>query len=347
MIQEKNRSLLIARVDVESEVIESEDDFADAAILHGAATEAGRREAGEGADVSESFGDSGAEETPKALIKVPKRKKAAVTKASDPDPAPLPKTTRPTLTRKSKRARTTAPPKSSALSAPVPEAGRKKQQSSRPQASKRPIIASKEEPLRAAMLKKAEELQNTTLRELEAARKEKLSPPEASPQFARETSLSPSQVDPSEAGASASLPCHGPHLRSMTSSTALDATHSSQFDPSTGVILHFVDEDSNLPSPVYEPPPSIVVSDNEPIVPEIPVASKVAISRVFACPTVDKPHSPPQDQTQGTSTGSGATLHSPASGEESSRQPGISPLPGETPRLSQQAPREISPPFGP
>ena len=41
-----------------------------------------------------------------------------------------------------------------------------------------------------------------------------------------------------------------------------------------------------------------MVSDNEPIVPEIPVASEVAISRVFACPTVDKPLSPPQDQTQ-------------------------------------------------
>ncbi|KAM1977743.1 hypothetical protein FF1_014284 [Malus domestica] len=130
----------------------------------------------------------------------------------------------------------------------------------------------------------------------------------------------------------------------MTSSTALDATPSSQFDPSTGVMLHFVDEDSNLPSPVYEPPPSIVVSDNEPIVPEIPVASEVAISRVFACPTVDKPLSPPQDQTQGTGTGSGAAHHSPAGGEESSRQPGISHLPGETPGLSQQAPRKTLPP---
>ena len=117
-------------MDVESEVIESEDDSADAAILHGAVAEAGRREAGKGADVSESFRDSGAEETPEALIKATKSKKAAVTKTSDPDPVPLPKTTRPTLTRKSKRARTTAPPKPSVSFAPVPEAGRKKQQSS-------------------------------------------------------------------------------------------------------------------------------------------------------------------------------------------------------------------------
>ncbi|TQE00404.1 hypothetical protein C1H46_013977 [Malus baccata] len=34
----------------------------------------------------------------------------------------------------------------------------------------------------------------------------------------------------------------------MTSSTALDATPSSQFDPSTGVMLHFVDEDNILVS---------------------------------------------------------------------------------------------------
>ncbi|XP_070677645.1 uncharacterized protein [Malus domestica] len=84
----------------------------------------------------------------------------------------------------------------------------------------------------------------------------------------------------------------------MTSSTALDATPSSQFDPSTGVILHFVDEDDPLPSPVYEPPLSLVVSDKEPIVPEIPVASDAAISQALARPIVDEPSSPPQDQTQ-------------------------------------------------
>ncbi|CAN6542666.1 unnamed protein product [Malus baccata var. baccata] len=163
MIQEKNRSLLIALVDIESEAIESENDSADAVVLHGAAAEAERREAGEGTDVSESIGDSGAEETPKAITKASKRKKATMTKTSNPDPAPLPATTRPILTRKSKRARITIPPKSAVPSAPVPEAGRKKQQSSRPQASKRPILASKEEPLRAAMLKKAEALRNTAL----------------------------------------------------------------------------------------------------------------------------------------------------------------------------------------
>ncbi|KAM1307466.1 hypothetical protein ACFX2H_009713 [Malus domestica] len=345
MIQEKNRSLLIASVDVELEVIESEDDSADAAILHGAAAEAERREAGEGTDISESIGDSGAEGTPKAITKALKRKKVVMAKDPDPDSAPLPTTTRPILTRKSKRARITIPPKSGAPSVPVPEAGRKKQQSSRPQASKRPILASKEEPLWAAMLKNAEELRNTALRELEAARNEMLSSPEASPRPAREKNLSPSQTNPTEAGAFASLPSHGPPLRSMTSSTALDATPSSQFDPSTGVILHFVDEDDPLPSSVYEPSPSLVVLDKEPVVPEIPVASDAAISQAFARPIVDEPSFPPQDQTQDAGTGSGAALSPSAGGEEPSPQPRVSTFSGETLGLSQQASKETSPPL--
>ncbi|KAM2084315.1 hypothetical protein ACFX1R_022163 [Malus domestica] len=342
MIQEKNRLLLIAPVDTESEAIESDNDSADAAILHGAAAEAERREAGEGTDISESIGDSGAEGTPKIITKAPKRKKAAMTKNSNPDPAPRPATIRPVLTRKSKRARITIPLESSIPSAPVPEAGRKKQQSSRPQASKRPILASKEEPLRAAMLKKVEELRNTALRELEAAREETLSSPEASPQPAREKNLSSSQTSPAEAGASASLPSQGPPLRSMASSTALDATHSSQFDPSTGVMLHFADEDDPLPSSVYEPPPLLVVSDKEPIVPEIPVTSDAAISQAFACPIVDEPSSPPPDQIQDAGIGSGAAP--PAGGEEPSFQPRVSTFSGETPELSQQASKETSPP---
>ncbi|KAM2779537.1 hypothetical protein COP1_014796 [Malus domestica] len=40
MIQEKNRVLLIAQVDVESVPTESEDDSANAVVLHGAAAEA-------------------------------------------------------------------------------------------------------------------------------------------------------------------------------------------------------------------------------------------------------------------------------------------------------------------
>nr|XP_028954683.1 leukosialin-like [Malus domestica]XP_028956148.1 leukosialin-like [Malus domestica] len=130
----------------------------------------------------------------------------------------------------------------------------------------------------------------------------------------------------------------------MTSSTALDATPSSQFDPSTGVMLHFVDEDDPLPSPVYEPPPSLVVSNKEPIVPEIPVTSDAAIPQAFACPIVDEPSSPPQDQTQDAGTGSGAALSSPASSEESSPQQGVGTFSGETPGLTHQASKETSPP---
>ncbi|CAN6681237.1 unnamed protein product [Malus baccata var. baccata] len=121
----------------------------------------------------------------------------------------------------------------------------------------------------------------------------------------------------------------------MTSSTALDATPSSQFDPSIGVMLHFVDEDDTLPSPGYEPSPSLVVSDKEPIVPEIPVASDAAISQAFACPIIDEPSSPPQDQTQDAGTGSGAALSSPAGSEESLPQQRVSTISGETPGLSQ------------
>nr|XP_028953619.1 uncharacterized protein LOC103425851 isoform X2 [Malus domestica] len=195
------------------------------------------------------------------------------------------------------------------------------------------------------MHKKAEELQNTALKELEAAREEKLLPPEASPPLFRETSISPPQVNPSEAGAFAFLPGHGPPLKFVISSPALDATHSSEFDPSTGVMLHFVDEGSNLPSPVYEPPPPSMVSDNEPIVPEIPVTSEVIVSRVPTCPTIDidEPHSSPQDQTQGTGAGSSTAPSSLAGGGKSSPQRGFSILPGETPGLSQQVLKETSP----
>ena len=177
-------------MDVESVPTESEDDSADVAVLHGAVAEAERREAGEGGDVLE---DSGAEkEAPEATIQVSKRRKAVVIENSDSDPASPPKTKRriPTPIRKSKRTRTVQTIKSSDPPAPVVEAGRKKQKSSSEscsfllgcylsslssylclntgsQASKKPTIASKDEPLGVAMYKKAEELRNLTLKELE------------------------------------------------------------------------------------------------------------------------------------------------------------------------------------
>ncbi|KAM1258120.1 hypothetical protein ACFX2J_037594 [Malus domestica] len=294
MIQEKNRLLLIASVDTESEAIESENDSADAAVLHGAAAEAERREAGEGTDVSESLGDSGAEETIKGIAKdttkASKRKRVAITKTTISDPALPSATTRPILTRKSKRARVTVPPKPAATSAPVSEAGKETEQSSRLQASKRSTLASKKESRRAATLK-------------EATRKESLSP-----------------------------------------QPALDATPSSQFDPSTGIMLHFVDEDDTLPSSGYEPLSPSVALDKEPIVPEIPVALDTTISQALTRQTVDEPPSP-QDQPQDVGTGSGTTFPSVAGGEKSSPRQGVSAFSGETPGLSQRAsPKETSPP---
>ncbi|KAM1160150.1 hypothetical protein ACFX19_033799 [Malus domestica] len=117
MIQEKNRILLIGisssyldsvtlflnpltfsllnpatHVDVESVPTESEDDSADAAVIHGVAAEAERREVGESGDVSE---DSRAEkEVPEATIQASKRRKAIVIENSDSDPASPPKTKR-------------------------------------------------------------------------------------------------------------------------------------------------------------------------------------------------------------------------------------------------------------
>ena len=48
-----------------------------------------------------------------------------------------------------------------------------------------------------------------------------------------------------QVGVSAPLPSQGSPL---ISPSVLEATPSSQFDPSIGVMLHFVDEDSNLVS---------------------------------------------------------------------------------------------------
>ncbi|XP_070676434.1 uncharacterized protein [Malus domestica] len=132
------------------------------------------------------------------------------------------------------------------------------------------------------------------------------------------------------------LPSQGSPLKFLISPFALEASLSSQFDPSTKVMLHFVDEDSNLLSPLYEPPqPSVAICD-EPIVPEIPVTSGVAVLQMFACPTVtiDEPPSS-RGQTQGIGEGSGAAFASPVSGRESSPQPGIGTLSCEAPGLSQ------------
>ncbi|CAN6551825.1 unnamed protein product [Malus baccata var. baccata] len=75
MIQEKNRPLLIAPVDIESEAMESEDDSADAAVLHGAAAEAKRRKAGEGWTFQNPLGIQELKRHPRQLLKPPSKRK--------------------------------------------------------------------------------------------------------------------------------------------------------------------------------------------------------------------------------------------------------------------------------
>ncbi|KAM1299031.1 hypothetical protein ACFX2F_025770 [Malus domestica] len=111
-------------------------------------------------------------------------------------------------------------------------------------------------------------------------------------------------------------------------------------------MLHFVDEDSNLPSSLHEAPQLSVAICDEPIVPEIPVTLEATTLQVFACPivTLDDPPSSPQGRTQGIGEGSSAVFSSPVSGRGSSPQPGIGTLPCEAPGLSQQVLEKASPP---
>ncbi|KAB2600540.1 hypothetical protein D8674_040516 [Pyrus ussuriensis x Pyrus communis] len=84
-----------------------------------------------------------------------------------------------------------------------------------PQATKKPTIASKEEPLGVKMHQKANDLLDTTLKELEGIRKERISQPDASSPSARTTQAFPPQAK------------------------------SSKFNPKIGEMLHFVEDNSN------------------------------------------------------------------------------------------------------
>ncbi|KAM2968158.1 hypothetical protein FF1_028335 [Malus domestica] len=167
MIQLKNWLLLIAQVDVETTSIESEEDSADAPVLHGDAVEAQRREAGVGGDVSESFGDSDAEEVPEANIKASKRTKVVMVETSESELVSPHKPKRPTPTRRSKRAMTFQASKSSASSAPVSKAGITKQKSSRPHISEKPTITPMEDPLGTEMHQRPEDLQKAIFKKSE------------------------------------------------------------------------------------------------------------------------------------------------------------------------------------
>ncbi|KAM1438375.1 hypothetical protein ACFXTO_012377 [Malus domestica] len=306
MIQPKNRLLFIAQVDVESASIESDDDSADVAVLHGAAVEAQRQETGRGGDVSESFGDSEAKDLPEANIKMPKQRKVVVVETSESEPASPPKLKRSISTRKNKRSKIIQASNSSASSILVSKAGIKKQKSSKPQASKKPTTAFRKDPLGAEMHQKAKDPQNITLRKLEVG----------------VYALLPSQGSPP------------PPQKSPISPSALEATPASQFNPTTKVMLHFVDEDSSLPSPMHESQRPSVVTFGKPVASEIPVTLRVAILQVLPCPiaTTDETHSSPH--TQGIGEGSGIAFSSSTGGSDSSLF--------KTPGPIQQALREAS-----
>ncbi|KAM1837001.1 hypothetical protein ACFX14_018849 [Malus domestica] len=98
-----------------------------------------------------------------------------------------------------------------------------------------------------------------------------------------------------QAGVYAPLPSQGSPPKSYVSPSALDVTPSSQFDPARGVMLHFINEDSNLPSLIHKARQPPMVTLKELVVPEIPVTPRVAILQVSPCPidTTDEPSSSP------------------------------------------------------
>ena len=110
----------------------SDEDSADARILHDAAAEAQRREAGDNRDVSELFGDSETEKETGVSTRSLKLARAAVAETSDFKPEKRSKAKRVAPTRKSTRAQTSkssaATSKSSHVA--IPTSGRQKQRAS-------------------------------------------------------------------------------------------------------------------------------------------------------------------------------------------------------------------------
>ncbi|XP_048423851.1 uncharacterized protein LOC108866069 isoform X2 [Pyrus x bretschneideri] len=138
--------------------------------------------------------------------------------------------------------------KFSMSSASVTEAGvgRKKQKASRPQATKKPTVVSREDLLEAEMYQKAKDLQDSTLKALEAIREERISLPKAFLPPARIVQDSPPRAKSSKAkvGESASQVGHD-SSSILSTSPLLVVTPTSQFDPSTGEMLYFVEDNSN------------------------------------------------------------------------------------------------------
>ncbi|TQE08891.1 hypothetical protein C1H46_005505 [Malus baccata] len=95
------------------------------------------------------------------------------------------------------------------------------------------------------------------------------------------------------------------------SSIPLVVTPTSQFDHSTGKMMHFVKDDNNSPSPAYEFHQTPASTFGEPIVHEIPVVLEVTGPQASQATPTDAPEAsevpasqsqvPPQVSVEGSS----------------------------------------------
>ncbi|KAB2631169.1 hypothetical protein D8674_008688 [Pyrus ussuriensis x Pyrus communis] len=132
-----------------------------------AAVEAKRREAEEGGDTSELFGDSEPEEESEVRTQVSSWAMAIVVETSESELEKQPEPDRATPIKMRTRAQTSKISKTSTASIVAsPVAGMKKQTASRPRATKKPITVSLDEPLGVEMQRRARDYQNAALKEL-------------------------------------------------------------------------------------------------------------------------------------------------------------------------------------
>ncbi|KAM0994004.1 hypothetical protein ACFX2I_009590 [Malus domestica] len=166
---------------------------ADALVLEEAVAEATRQGdgsshvAGDAKDLSKLFGDYEGEAEPIVETRATCWTRATVVESSksEPEDRSQPQLSIPgsrtTLTKKRTNAQTSRAPKSSKSStAPPVEAGRKKQKSSRPQATKKLTFVSMEELLGAEMHQMDNKLLDSIFEELQDTREEMIFQPEVS-----------------------------------------------------------------------------------------------------------------------------------------------------------------------
>ncbi|KAB2617832.1 hypothetical protein D8674_013701 [Pyrus ussuriensis x Pyrus communis] len=243
-----------------------------------------------GDDISKLFGDSEAEA--EVEIRAPRQARPK----DQPETRPILPVPRATSTKKRTRAQASkaskVPSTSITSTASLAKAGRKKQKSSRPQGTKKPTFVLMDEPLGAEMYQKDNPLLDATIKKLEDIRGEGSIQLEPSSPYARSIHASPSRVKPSKAkiGEIASSIGQGSILMSFIHPSALVVTLTSQFNLSTGEMLHFMEDNSNSP-----------------IVPEIHVVSVVTSPRASLQVATTTDEFPPsiQDHSQFYGEGSG------------------------------------------